>query len=171
MREPFYGVQENHVHTERACGIINTLATIYRQRGDIEACEPVLDLGGKLIERYERAASVINDAMTRKCCGDLTYKYNLIPLGGYSHLQFLNTTHLYIPLGGHLQFPNATWWLQPLAIPKYHSVATATWWLQPLAIQDSLQICKALSRNMDAQPRGRAYGVRKTLYTGSETLN
>ena len=78
MREPFYGVQENHVHTERACGIINTLATIYRQRGDIEACEPVLDLGGKLIQRYERAASVINDAMTRKCCGDLTYKYNLI---------------------------------------------------------------------------------------------
>ena len=55
-----------------------------------------------------------------------------------------------------MQFPNATWWLQPLAIPKCHSVATATWWLQPLAIQDSLQICKALSRNMDAQPRGRA---------------
>jgi hypothetical protein len=32
----FYDVKENHVHTERCCGIINTLATIYCQRGEFE---------------------------------------------------------------------------------------------------------------------------------------
>eukprot|EP00928_Gymnodinium_smaydae_P017427 TRINITY_DN16659_c0_g2_i1.p1 TRINITY_DN16659_c0_g2~~TRINITY_DN16659_c0_g2_i1.p1 ORF type:complete len:380 (+),score=47.86 TRINITY_DN16659_c0_g2_i1:43-1140(+) len=73
----FYDEKANHVHTERACGIVNTLATIYRQRGQIEACERVLDLGGELVERYQRAVIDL-DAGSRQCSDELAYKYNVI---------------------------------------------------------------------------------------------
>jgi len=45
----FFDHRDNYEHAEHTCGILGTLATIYRQRGALNECEEVLDMEVKVM--------------------------------------------------------------------------------------------------------------------------
>ena len=51
----FFDELDDYEHAEHTCGILGTLATIYRQRGALDDCERVLDLELEVLSRYERS--------------------------------------------------------------------------------------------------------------------
>ena len=74
----------NPVHAERTTGILGTLCTILRQRGDLDECMKVmttymevLKLYQQMTDEWEEAGEDGNGTM-RNCCDGLTYKANLI---------------------------------------------------------------------------------------------
>ena len=76
------GVPMSHVFCEWTVGILGTLATIRRQRGDVAKCLEVLQLDERVLRQYQKLTSTDeqlcrNPAATR-CVAGLTYKYNLI---------------------------------------------------------------------------------------------
>lgn len=75
----FFMHPDNDTHAEHTCGIFGTLATIYRQRGDLQNCEDVLDMEDKVITIYRRNCDEQNpDQML--CCDGLEFKYYMIRL-------------------------------------------------------------------------------------------
>ena len=73
----FFDHRENAVHAEHTCGILGTLATIYRQRDVLTDCEEVLDMELEVLTRYQR--SVAGTAMEQvRCCERLTFLYQMI---------------------------------------------------------------------------------------------
>ena len=75
---PFLEHEENHQHAENTCGILGTLATIYRQRGALYDCEAVLDMEQEVLARYERVSVRAADPTQVRCCEALAYKYRVI---------------------------------------------------------------------------------------------
>lgn len=73
----FFDHRDNYEHAEHTCGILGTLATIYRQRGALNECEEVLDMEVKVMERYKRA-SIGSEYAQIKCCDCLEWKMNTI---------------------------------------------------------------------------------------------
>jgi hypothetical protein len=80
----FFAHEDHYEHAEHTCGILGTLATIYRQRGQVEDCEMVLDKELEVLGHYQR--SVTSLGLPREhisCCDGLTYKYNVIRFNLY----------------------------------------------------------------------------------------
>ena len=48
----FFEYKDNFQHAENTCGILGTLATIYRQRGWLEDCERVLDMEAEVLRQH-----------------------------------------------------------------------------------------------------------------------
>ena len=75
----FFQHPENIQHCEHTCGILGTLATTYRQRGDYENCGRVLDLEDEILELYrEHTRSDGVPAAARHCYDGLNYKCLMI---------------------------------------------------------------------------------------------
>ena len=77
----FFAHRGNSEHAEHSCGILGTLATIYRQRGDLVICEQVLDMEELVLTRYQQA-SVGASREQVSCCDRLGFmchhiRYNL----------------------------------------------------------------------------------------------
>ena len=73
----FFDHRDNYEHAEHTCGILGTLATIYRQRGSLGDCEKVLDMEEEVLARYHRVSVGTKRAQVM-CCEMLTYKYQMI---------------------------------------------------------------------------------------------
>jgi len=99
--DKFFENIRNTVWCERSVGIINTYATVMRQRAEADTvdevqhnnlikCESILNMGGKLLVRYKAMSyhpdslsiAHFNDevlvARNKECCRGLTFKYLLI---------------------------------------------------------------------------------------------
>lgn len=75
----FFDHQANYLHTEHTCGIMGTLATIYRQRGVLKDCEAVLDMEALVLEKYRLALLVGSRPQASINCFDgVEYKYHMI---------------------------------------------------------------------------------------------
>ena len=75
----FFNHPDNSEHAEHTCGILGTLATIYRQRGVLDDCERVLDMEREVLTRYQRhsvGASARPGQL--RCCEGLAQKYRNI---------------------------------------------------------------------------------------------
>jgi len=77
------GVPMSYVFCEWTVGILGTLATIRRQRGDVAKCLEVLELDEQVLEQYQTLLTTIEGDEefcqgNAKCMAGLTYKYNLI---------------------------------------------------------------------------------------------
>ena len=74
----------NPVHAERTTGILGTLCTILRQRGDLDECMKVMTTYMEVLKLYQQMTDECEDAgedddgTMRNCCDGLTYKANLI---------------------------------------------------------------------------------------------
>jgi hypothetical protein len=66
-------------YTERTVGILGTLATILRQRGEVKKALKILKLDRKVLERYQEQSKLVPQNYPQNfCCDSLTYKFNLI---------------------------------------------------------------------------------------------
>jgi hypothetical protein len=75
----FFDELDNYEHAEHTCGILGTLATIYRQRGALKECEEVLDMEVEVMERYQRSSQAQGAPRARIiCCDNLEHKMILI---------------------------------------------------------------------------------------------
>jgi len=72
----FLSVPENNRSAEHSCGILGTLATILRQRNELDKAEAVLDIEGIVLQLYKLYA--MDSAGGRECFEELEYKYNII---------------------------------------------------------------------------------------------
>mmetsp|Transcript_13333 Transcript_13333/g.15535 ORF Transcript_13333/g.15535 Transcript_13333/m.15535 type:complete len:395 (+) Transcript_13333:123-1307(+) len=73
----FFNYKANEEHVEHTCGILGTLATIYRQRGHLQACEDVLNMETKVIQIYKRHSK--NGGYDQVYnCDSLEFKMNCI---------------------------------------------------------------------------------------------
>ena len=71
----------NHVYAERCVGILGTLATIYRQRGEVSEAAEVLALDERVLLRYRDMASrSLEDLPYQNCMRCLVYKFNMIKM-------------------------------------------------------------------------------------------
>jgi len=82
----FFDERDNYEHAEHTCGILGTLATIYRQRGSLKDCEEVLDMEVKVMTRYKRSSEGTIAAQVR-CCDCLEYKMHIIRFNLYIQLK------------------------------------------------------------------------------------
>jgi hypothetical protein len=73
----FFDERDNYQHAEHTCGILGTLATIYRQRGALQECEDVLDMEVEVLKRYKRYNQGAPTARI-VCCDELEHKMNVI---------------------------------------------------------------------------------------------
>ena len=73
----FFDTQQHHIDAEHTCGILGTLATIYRQRDVLDICEKVLDMEDEVLTRYQRS-SVLEGPGAVRCHDGLNYKYQII---------------------------------------------------------------------------------------------
>ena len=74
----FLGEYDNNVFAERSCKVLGTLATILRQRGDVDECEVVLEMEGLILPLYERHAFASEGYSGLYLFEALEYKYNRI---------------------------------------------------------------------------------------------
>lgn len=67
-------------HCERATGILGTLCTLLRQRGDLKECMEIMPMYTKVLERYQQMSAARPGVEEEQvdCCKALTYKYHLI---------------------------------------------------------------------------------------------
>ena len=74
----FFVHPKNYIHAEHTCGILGTLATIYRQRGTLKECEEVLNMEDKVLVRYGKncEASCIREQIN--CYQSLKHKARII---------------------------------------------------------------------------------------------
>ena len=75
----FFEHPDNDEHAEHTCGILGTLATIYRQRGDLQNCEDVLDMWKKVFTPYRRNCYEYHPIQI-PCVDRLEFKANIIRL-------------------------------------------------------------------------------------------
>ena len=79
MFEKIFNVDsENPVHCERTVGILGTLCTILRQRGELSRCMRVMPLYMEVLGRYKQQTEGCNNQAQIDCCNGLEYKANLI---------------------------------------------------------------------------------------------
>ena len=87
----------NNVYAERTCGILGTLATIYRQRSEIAAAERVLEMEGQILPLYKRHAFEVGGAQGLQChagicfcmfCLCCMYRENMIQDMSYAGLEY-----------------------------------------------------------------------------------
>lgn len=86
--EAWFGLfrqDQNYVHAERCVGILGTLATVYRQQGNLEMTEKVLRVDGRVLEAYMRLAERAPDNRPfQECMVSLRYKYHVILFNLYN---------------------------------------------------------------------------------------
>jgi len=68
----------NSVYCERICGILGTLATLYRWRGHIERASRVLELEDIFLKLYEGMSERSTSRAQKECAAGLRYKYLVI---------------------------------------------------------------------------------------------
>jgi hypothetical protein len=73
----FFDHPANYQHAEHTCGILGTLATIYRQRGDYSNCAAVLDMEQEVLFWYHRVSMGSSPAQMR-CYNGLKFKWRHI---------------------------------------------------------------------------------------------
>lgn len=75
----FFKHPANHEHAEHTCGILGTLATIYRQRETYENCGNVLDMEVKVLDIFKALSSAPGTPRAQiSCCDGLEYKMQII---------------------------------------------------------------------------------------------
>ena len=80
----FYSLENGqYVWAERTCGILGTLATIYRQRGLYAECDSVMKPYKQILDLYNamvqaRKALKLSDNNELVCARNLTFKYHKI---------------------------------------------------------------------------------------------
>jgi hypothetical protein len=89
-----FEIDENHILAECSVGMLGTLATIYRQRGELKKATDVMELDECVLIRYEDMISRLSvaDPGLLPCCHDLRFKYNHIRMN--------------LLVGQHLESPN-----------------------------------------------------------------
>lgn len=98
----FFSHPENYVHAEQTCGILGTLATIFRQRGDTESykkCEEVLDMEKKVLGLYKVSVDALDESergSSIHCYNELEYKYCLIRFNLYMYTKQLDKASPYL---------------------------------------------------------------------------
>lgn len=65
-------------HAEFTTGILGTLCTILRQRGDLRGCMEVMPTYMAVLKRYQQMTEGCGRAAQIKCCEGLTYRANII---------------------------------------------------------------------------------------------
>lgn len=75
-----FEMDENHILAECTVAMLGTLATLYRQRGDLKKATSVMELDECVLIRYEDMMSRLGvaDPGLLHCCHDLRFKYNMI---------------------------------------------------------------------------------------------
>ena len=79
-----YDISLSLSHTSicrHTCGILGTLATIYRQRGgdtNYTICGEILDMEEKVLDRYKLSIQNSREKSTLQCYDGLEYKYHVI---------------------------------------------------------------------------------------------
>lgn len=76
--DALFSCVENRVFAERSSGILGTLATIYRQRVELEKCMAVMKVYQQVLWRYREMASEANTPDDIRCCRDLMFRYRNI---------------------------------------------------------------------------------------------
>lgn len=85
--EKFFNVDNpDPTHAEFTTGILGTLCTILRQRGDIKQCVEVMETYMAVLSRYQQMTEGCGDEDQVNCCAGLTYKANLIRINLGSQL-------------------------------------------------------------------------------------
>ena len=80
--EELFSHREHMVIAERCTGIIGTLATLHRQRGNLAHTLEIMEVYQKTLESYSKLVQLnrdqpnFNDA--KACCEALRFKYNLV---------------------------------------------------------------------------------------------
>jgi len=82
----FFDAHGNVTHAEHTCGILGTLATIYRQREWLAECEMVLDMQCEVMTRYRSHCRGGPIEQTR-CCDKLVFMSNIIRYNLYFQTQ------------------------------------------------------------------------------------
>lgn len=65
---------------EFTTGILGTLCTILRQRGDLQECAEVMKTYMAVLKRYQQMTEGCGDKAQVDCCEGLTFKANIIRL-------------------------------------------------------------------------------------------
>ncbi|KAL7552087.1 hypothetical protein ACHAWF_015299 [Thalassiosira exigua] len=68
----------NPTRAEFATGILGTLCTILRQRGELRKCNEVMKTYAAVLERYQRMTEGCGIEAQIECCEGLTYKANIV---------------------------------------------------------------------------------------------
>eukprot|EP00985_Skeletonema_marinoi_P016042 scaffold8511_cov134-Skeletonema_marinoi.AAC.1 len=68
----------NPTHAEFTTGILGTLCTILRQRGDLEECAEIMKTYMAVLKRYQQQTEGCGVAAQVDCCEGLTFRANLI---------------------------------------------------------------------------------------------
>ncbi|KAL7540055.1 hypothetical protein ACHAXR_012328 [Thalassiosira sp. AJA248-18] len=75
----FFRHPMNHQHAEHTCGILGTLATIFRQRGSYEECGNVLDMEVEVLDIFKEHSSAPGTPRAQiSCCDGLGFLMNKI---------------------------------------------------------------------------------------------
>jgi hypothetical protein len=83
---PMQGLDNKY--TERTIGILGTLATMLRQRGDVHKAHKILKLDRRVLERYQAQTRLVPHNKPQVfCCDSLTYKYHLIVVNAEAQLR------------------------------------------------------------------------------------
>mmetsp|Transcript_46068 Transcript_46068/g.94233 ORF Transcript_46068/g.94233 Transcript_46068/m.94233 type:complete len:315 (+) Transcript_46068:121-1065(+) len=79
----FFDNVGNNVQAERTCGVLGTLATMYRQRGELVEAEAVLEMEGAVLELYGKHCLAAGGQPAKTCFDALTYKWHIIKYNLY----------------------------------------------------------------------------------------
>jgi hypothetical protein len=77
----------NYVLAERSCGILGTLATIQRSRGDLQDAQQTIQVYTKVLNVYQGMCDRCTVQEQKDCCEILTYKHDLVVSNTYQQLQ------------------------------------------------------------------------------------
>jgi hypothetical protein len=82
---PLQGLDNKY--TERTVGILGTLATMLRQRGEVKKAQKILTLDRRVLERYQAQTRLVPHNKPQVfCCDVLTYKFHLIAVNAETQL-------------------------------------------------------------------------------------
>jgi hypothetical protein len=70
-------------YSERCVGILGTLATIRRQRGQVQDCLEILALDEKVLGVFASMVADSTDLRAHSCLEGLTYKFHLIQINAF----------------------------------------------------------------------------------------
>eukprot|EP00123_Amoebidium_parasiticum_P021715 comp72392_c0_seq1/m.48170 comp72392_c0_seq1/g.48170 ORF comp72392_c0_seq1/g.48170 comp72392_c0_seq1/m.48170 type:complete len:330 (-) comp72392_c0_seq1:613-1602(-) len=68
----------NYMIIERCVGMLGTLATLHRQRGNLDFASEILELDGRVFKRYTDMTSRVKVREAKVCHDELKYKYDAI---------------------------------------------------------------------------------------------
>jgi hypothetical protein len=157
----------NYVLAERSCGILGTLATIQRSRGDLEDARHTIQVYSKVLKAYQGMCDRCTVQEQKDCCEILTYKHDLVASNTYQQLQLKDKCLPHFRRAVEFELKNGIDYADqnfaflvpqclgannpkynPLTIPKFRDVPDSKVWK---CLITSLQVAE--TGNCDALPK------------------